>query len=310
LKQLHIVAHCGRVKMTVTSRVLLAGCAALCAVGSSAIQVKSWLTTADPVTGAALKLLEAQEPIDGAGFTRRLSTDADFGIDISSTKQKIIGYGAGLPQASASVLFNLKERSAELYNAVVEQLFTTSNGGAGINILRFPIGSCDFSIHNTSYDEHENDYDLENFAIDDDSKMIVEVLKDALAVNPGLVIIGTCGVLPSQNPVHIVILSIGTAASPWSAPSWLKTFDTLIAYSEKNTLLSTEAAYTTYARYFANVLKAYRREGLTIQYFTLQNEPLFGTSDQYPGMYFTSEQAVKLGQFFTQGLTGQQQIEL
>jgi O-glycosyl hydrolase len=77
----------------------------------------------------------------------------------------------------------------------------------------------------------------------------------------------------------------------------LKTFDTLIAYSEKNTLLPTEAAYTTYARYFANVLKAYRREGLTIQYFTLQNEPLFGTSDQYPGMYFTSEQAVKLGQF-------------
>jgi glucosylceramidase len=190
--------------MMVTSRALLAGCAALSAVGSSAIQVNSWLTTADPVTGAALKLLEAQEPIDGTEFARRLTTDADFGIDISSTKQKIIGYGAGLPQASASVLFNLKKRSAELYNAVVEQLFTTSNGGAGINILRFPIGSCDFSIHNTSYDEHNNDYDLEYFAIDDDSKMIVQVLKDALAVNPGLVIIGTCGVLPSQHPQSIL----------------------------------------------------------------------------------------------------------
>jgi O-glycosyl hydrolase len=44
------------------------------------------------------------------------------------------------------------------------------------------------------------------------------------------------------------------------------------------------------------VLKAYANEGLKIDYFTLQNEPLFGTSDQYPGMYFTSDQAVRLGE--------------
>lgn len=70
---------------------------------------------------------------------------------------------------------------------------------------------------------------------------------------------------------------------------------TLIAYNEKNTLLPTEQAYSAYARYFARVLQAYRAEGLAIQYFTLQNEPLFGNSDQYPGMYFSNEQAVKLG---------------
>lgn len=93
-------------------------------------------------------------------------------------------------------------------------------------------------------------------------------------------------------------LSLSLLATPWSAPSWLKTWDSLIAYSEKNTLLSTEAAYTTYAQYFANVLKAYANEGLTIQYFTLQNEPLFGTSDQYPGMYFESSQATKLGKHY------------
>lgn len=95
--------------------------------------------------------------------------------------------------------------------------------------------------------------------------------------------------------LHLNLVISCVSASPWSAPSWLKIFGTLIAYSEKNTLLPTEAAYATYARYFANVLKAYQNEGLAIQYFTLQNEPLFGTSDQYPGMYFSSDQAIKLG---------------
>lgn len=84
-------------------------------------------------------------------------------------------------------------------------------------------------------------------------------------------------------------------ASPWSAPSWLKTEGSLIAYNENNTLLSTERAYDTYANYFVSVLNAFADSGVQIHYFTLQNEPLFGTSDQYPGMYFTAEQAIKLG---------------
>jgi O-glycosyl hydrolase len=69
----------------------------------------------------------------------------------------------------------------------------------------------------------------------------------------------------------------------------------LIAYSEQNTLLNTDDAYNAYAQYFARALKAYQNEGLTVQYFTLQNEPLFGNSDQYPGMYFDSAQATRLG---------------
>lgn len=163
---------------------------ALFPTGNS-VQVNSWLTTADDTTGAMLKLLEPQDPIDTTGTTSgHLAADLKFSIDVSQSQQKILGYGAGLPQSSASVLYSLKEKSVSLYNSVMEQLFTTTNDGAGINILRFPIGSCDFSIHNTSYDEHKDDYALEYFAIDDDSQMIVSVLKDALAVNPKLVLIG------------------------------------------------------------------------------------------------------------------------
>lgn len=69
----------------------------------------------------------------------------------------------------------------------------------------------------------------------------------------------------------------------------------MIAYTEKNTLLNADQAYQTYAQYFAKTLRAYKDQGLAIQYFTLQNEPLFGNGDEYPGMYFDSAQAAKLG---------------
>ena len=155
-------------------------------------------------------------------------------------------------------------------------------------------------MNNTSYDEYKNDYNLEHFAIDDDSQMIVTVLKDALTVNPSLVLIGKY-ILFLYAKIYetwrklFVSYHICIIATPWSPPSWLKTWDSLTAYSDQNTLLSTEDAYNTYAKYFSLVLQAYRNEGITIQYFTLQNEPLFGTSTTYPGMYFTSQQATKLG---------------
>lgn len=60
-------------------------------------------------------------------------------------------------------------------------LFGSSiNGGAGLNILRFPIGSCDFSLTMTSYDEVSGDYTLSQFQIDNDSEYIIEVIQDAI----------------------------------------------------------------------------------------------------------------------------------
>jgi glucosylceramidase len=150
--------------------------------------VRSWLTSADPVTAAAIKLLEEQSPIlnSKTGGSSFLSIN----IDVEQKKQTILGYGAGLPQSSAYVLSSLRSRDVGLYNAVLNKLFGTSNGGAAINILRFPIGSCDFSMTNTSYDEIQDDYSLDSFAIDSDSQLIVSVLTDILVVNPNMVLIG------------------------------------------------------------------------------------------------------------------------
>jgi glucosylceramidase len=74
----------------------------------------------------------------------------------------------------------------------------------------------------------------------------------------------------------------------------MKVLNSLIALSNENTLLSSLGIYRSYANYFAKVYEAFEQSGLEIDYFTLQNEPLFGTSKEYPGMYLSSADEAKL----------------
>lgn len=164
----------------------------LCSAFAVGAEIRSWQTTSDVMTGAVIDLLQAQPPLQPKQST---ASAVQFQINADESKQGILGYGAGLPQASAYVLNNLKNRNVALYNSVLQKLFGSSDDGAAINILRFPIGSCDFSMTNTSYDEHQNDYNLEYFAVDEDSKLIMSVLKDILVVNPNMVLIGKNAVM-------------------------------------------------------------------------------------------------------------------
>jgi glucosylceramidase len=252
----------------------------------SSAQIKSWLTQADS-NGNVISLLQPQTDISTS--TNIVSGNGiEININSANKFQTIEGFGAGLPQSSSYVLSNLKKSNPNLYQYVLNQLFSKENG-MGMNILRFPIGSCDFSIHNTSYDETYWDWNLGDFAIDPDSETIVSVLQDVYKVNPELTVIGK---LSSFLPLLLLVFYL--IASPWSAPSWLKTLQSLIAYNERNTLVDDDYFYLTYAKYFIKVLETYLARGININYLTLQNEPLFGTSDQYPGMYLTSENSARL----------------
>jgi glucosylceramidase len=208
-------------------------------------------------------------------------------IDSTISYQTILGYGAGLPQSSAYVLSQLKSLSLSIYEAVLMKLFDPIHG-AGLTILRFPMGSCDFSLTNTSYDEVFNDYNLTSFEIDPETEIMIATLQDILLINPNITLI----------------------ASPWSAPSWLKEWNSLLGLSEENTLLSTEEAYQTYGNYFKLTYETFRSKGLQIKYFTLQNEPLFGDNKLYPGMYFTAEHEYRLGRIVSELLGEEEEVKL
>lgn len=247
---------------------------------SDGIQLQSWITTCNTTTGAVIDLLQPST------LSQQRNTNFNVTIEINANieYQDMLGYGAGLPQASASVLISLKERNQTAYDMVLKKLFTSSEEGAKMNFLRFPIGSCDFSLTSTSttYDEVQGNYNLSYFAIDDDSQnYIVQVLKDVKAIRPDLKIIAT----------------------PWSPPSWLKVNDSLVAYSDNNTLIDTQEVYLTYTRYLVYSLLSFKQQGLFIDYLALQNEPLFGTGTEYPGMYLSTENAVRLAGYIAPELS-------
>ncbi len=79
---------------------------------------------------------------------------------------------------------------------------------------------------------------------------------------------------------------------------------TLIGTSNSNTLVDDTSIYQTYANYFVRVLEAFEAEGLHIDYLTLQNEPLFGDSQEYPGMYLSAEQELRLAKILFPNIQG------
>ncbi|MFA6444704.1 MAG: glycoside hydrolase family 30 beta sandwich domain-containing protein, partial [Sterolibacterium sp.] len=96
---------------------------------------------------------------------------------------------------------------------------------------------------------------LENFTIDAARPELLPVTKAALAINPRLKVM----------------------ASPWSAPGWMKSTDSLV----QGTLRP--EAYGVFAEYLRRYISAYAAEGVPIFAITVQNEPHFEPKD-YPGM--------------------------
>jgi glucosylceramidase len=141
--------------------------------------------------------------------------------------------------------------------------------GIGLNILRQPMGASDFALTDYSYDDvaaGERDLGLTKFSIEHDRAYIIPLLKEALAVNPNLKVMGT----------------------PWSPPGWMKTSQSMIY----GALLP--EAYPAFAKYFVKYINAYSEAGVPIYAITMQNEPL-NIPGNYPGMGMTAiEQATFL----------------
>src|SRR5258708_33907978 len=122
---------------------------------------------------------------------------------------------------------------------------------------RQPMGASDFALKDYTYDDMppgQSDSDMKHFSIDHDREQIIPILREALALNPNLKIIG----------------------SPWSPPAWMKTSGSMI----KGTLLP--SAYPALAKYFVRFVQAYEAAGVPIFPVTPQNEPLNIPND-YPG---------------------------
>ena len=231
------------------SAVLLAlgGCASVPG-GTAAPVAAQWASSADGARKLARQpdlALIPQAPAAQAGETA-------ITIDPAQRFQRIVGFGAGMTDASAELIMALPE---DRRAALLDDLF--GRQGLNLSFLRLPIGASDFSREHYSFDDMPaggTDPALAQFSMVKASPQLAAT-KAAQARHPGLVLM----------------------ASPWSAPGWMKTSDSLI------TGRLAPQHFADFAAYLDRYLAEMQRQGLGIAYLTIQNEPHFEPKD-YPGM--------------------------
>src|ERR1700734_207158 len=153
-----------------------------------------WLTTVDR------SALFARQK-DALHFSEAKSDAPAIEVNDMQQYQPIEGFGFALTGGSAQLLMQMSApRRAEL----LKQLFTTGGDGIGVSYLRVSIGSSDMNDHVYSYDDLPTgavDPKLEKFSLSPDETTVIPVLKEILAIDPKIEILG----------------------SPWSAPTGRKT---------------------------------------------------------------------------------------
>lgn len=212
-----------------------------------------WLTTGDE------KHLFEQMP--GLAFAEVSGEMPVITVDTSVTYQTMDGFGYSLTGGSA---YHLNQSiTAEQRKEILNELFSTEGNGIGISYLRISIGASDLDEQVFSYNDlpdGETDLTLEKFDLSPDRKNLIPVLKEILAINPDIKIMG----------------------SPWSSPAWMKDNK-----SPKGGKLKPEY-YEVYANYFVRYIQEMANEGIVIDAITPQNEP--ENPKNNPSLVMTAEE--------------------
>ena len=216
--------------------------------------VAVWLTTGD----RSSKLQPSSTTFSLGSGTNPLQIQVNENV----TYQQMDGFGAALTDSAAWLIS--ATLNATQTQALMNGLFSPVEG-IGISYLRLPMGASDFvtSTHYT-YDDvplGETDPDLDFFSIAHDRAYIVPLLRQARRINPQLKLMG----------------------SPWSAPAWMKSPETLYGGSLQ------PGNHRAYADYFVKFIQSYKAEGIPVHAVTIQNEP-HHTSTTYPTMWMEAEQ--------------------
>ena len=175
----------------------------------------------------------------------------------SKKRQKITGFGGSFTEASAYLLNNISKKNRD---SIIEAYFGET--GAKYSLTRTHMNSCDFSLGQYSYAPVAGDKNLESFTIDEDKNDIIPMIKDAIKV--------------SKDGFKIL-------ASPWTASPWMKDNNAWVG----GKLLP--EYYDTWALFFSKYVTEYKKEGIDIWGFTVENEPL-GNGNNWESMHFAPDE--------------------
>ena len=196
-------------------------------------------------TGDRKRDFQKQEISMGVGSAKGASV---ISIDPTKRFQTMDGFGAAV---TGSTCFNLMRMSNNDRAKFLKETFSDSDG-MGYSYIRISIGCSDFSLSEYTCCDKEG---IENFALtEEELNYVIPVLKEILAKNPSIKILG----------------------SPWTCPKWMKVnnLKELRQYDSWTGGQLNPKYYQDYATYFLKWIEAMEAEGIPIEAVTPQNEPL------------------------------------
>ncbi|HJV19220.1 MAG TPA: glycoside hydrolase family 30 beta sandwich domain-containing protein [Sediminibacterium sp.] len=215
--------------------------------------VYRWVTTGDQSL-----LLNKQSVVLNTGAPNNAFTMID--VDTATVYQTIDGFGYTLTGGSATLI---NQMAASAKTTLLNELFGNDESSIGVSYLRISVGASDLNSRVFSYNDlpaGQTDPELNRFSLAEDTLDLIPVLKQILAINPQIRIMG----------------------SPWSPPVWMKDNQNSMGGS----LLP--AYYSVYAKYLVKYIQEMKAKGIPVDALTIQNEPQHGGNN--PSMVMSALQ--------------------
>lgn len=156
-----------------------------------------------PVSEMTNKLTMAQQVLKIPPRTPEpLDSIVNVSINRTATYQKIIGFGGAF---TGAVSYNLNQLSNDRLRQHVYESYYSKELGNGYNLMRFPIGGCDFDLEPWAYNEFpEHDPYLTNFnQLDPRDVEKIEQINELKRITKNF--------------------DIKVLGAAWSPPRWMKT---------------------------------------------------------------------------------------
>ena len=172
--------------------------------------------------------------------------DATININTGTRYQVMDGFGFTLTGGSA---LHISRMTPAARKQLLEELYGNGPSSIGVSYIRISVGASDLDEKVFSYNDlpaGQTDMALAKFDLGYDKQYLIPVLQQILKINP----------------------SIQILASPWSPPVWMKDNGDVRGGSLQ------PKYYGVYADYLVKYIQEMKKNGITIDAVTIQNEPL------------------------------------
>ena len=223
---------------------------------------------------------------------KNASNEFDLEIDPQKTQQTIEGFGTCFNEVGWTSLNVLSVADRE---AIMKELFQPGVGAA-FTICRMPIGANDFSRDWYSYNEKDGDFEMKNFSIANDQETLIPFIKKAQQYNPSLQLWASPWSPPSwmKYNKHYALRSLQKGINNIKSDEWGIDFTNLEnglkpeneGKEGTNMFIQKDKYFKAFALYFAEFIKAYRKEKINISMVMPQNE--FNSAQPFPSCTWTA----------------------